>query len=82
MTGSIIVVNASKQDVSAFVSKYSRSSADDNWFKVTAGTRDSWARDGWELVAFKNSNDTQRAGVYVPVNSTVTFHDFGNITHS
>ncbi|KAI0807571.1 hypothetical protein C8Q74DRAFT_1228083 [Fomes fomentarius] len=75
--GSIIVINASNEDISSFVSKYS--DGDDNWFKVTAGGRDSWSRKGWELVAFKNANDTKRAGVYVPVNSTVTFHSFTNI---
>ncbi len=80
--GSIIVINSSGQEVSAFVSKYSRNSADDNWFKVAANAHESWTRDGWELVAFKDSNDTHRAGVYVPVNSTVTFHSFTNITHT
>lgn len=78
--GSIIVINASGEDISSFVSKYTYSDGDDNWFKVTAASRDSWSRKGWELVAFKNGNDTKRAGVYVPVNSVVTFHSFTNIT--
>ncbi|KAI0807573.1 hypothetical protein C8Q74DRAFT_1228096 [Fomes fomentarius] len=77
--GSIIVINASNEEISSFISKYSNSNGDDNWFKVAAGGRDSWGRGSWELVAFKNANNTYRAGVYVPVNSTVTFHSFTNI---
>ena len=77
--GSIIVVNASSQTISCFVSKYSNSGADDNWFTLSPGQRDSWGRNGWELVAFKNANDSKRAGVYVRANSTVTFHSFDNI---
>ncbi|PIL25789.1 hypothetical protein GSI_11539 [Ganoderma sinense ZZ0214-1] len=77
--GSTIIVNASGSAIYAFVSKYSNSSGDDSWFELQPGARDSWGRNGWELVAFKNVNDSQRAGVYVPVDKTVTFHSFGNI---
>ncbi|KAI0737949.1 hypothetical protein C8Q80DRAFT_1275982 [Daedaleopsis nitida] len=79
--GSIIVVNASNQTVSCFVSKYSNSGGDDSWFTLSPGQRDSWGRNGWELVAFKNAGDTNRGGVYTRVDTTVTFHDFNNITH-
>ncbi|KAI0737933.1 hypothetical protein C8Q80DRAFT_283812 [Daedaleopsis nitida] len=79
--GSIIVVNASSQTVSCFVSKYSNSGGDDSWFTLSPGQRDSWGRNGWELVAFKNAGDTNRGGVYTRVDSTVTFHDFNNISH-
>ncbi|KAI9067848.1 hypothetical protein FKP32DRAFT_1588204 [Trametes sanguinea] len=80
--GSIIVNNATGSTITVFVSKYSNSGGDDSWFNVPANTRESWSRNGWELVAFKNSNDTTRAGVYVSVESTVTFHSFSNITVS
>ncbi|KAI0676445.1 hypothetical protein C8Q78DRAFT_1073250 [Trametes maxima] len=77
----IIVINKSSSAVSAFVSKYSNSDGDDSWFNLAPGARDSWNRAGWELVAFKNANDSNRAGVYVPSNAVVTFNDFGsNIT--
>ncbi|CDO70369.1 hypothetical protein BN946_scf184999.g9 [Trametes cinnabarina] len=78
--GSIIVNNATGSTITVFVSKYSNSGGDDSWFNVPANSRESWSRNGWELVAFKNSNDTTRAGVYVPVESTVTFHSFSNIS--
>ncbi|KAI0642683.1 hypothetical protein C8Q79DRAFT_1013353 [Trametes meyenii] len=77
---SIIVINKSSSAVSVFVSKYSNSSGDDSWFTVAAGGRDSWGRKGWELVAFKNASDTDRAGVYVPANSVVTFNDLAHIS--
>ncbi|KAI0631130.1 hypothetical protein C8Q77DRAFT_1159831 [Trametes polyzona] len=80
MTGSIIVVNNSGSPCHLFVSKYSRPSAHDDWYTLESGQRESWARDGWELVAFKNDDDTLRKGVYVRVNSTVTFHNIGNVT--
>ncbi|KAH9855364.1 hypothetical protein C2E23DRAFT_815531 [Lenzites betulinus] len=80
MTGSIIVFNATSSPCHVFVSKYSRSSADDSWFTLAPGARDSWARDGWEVVAFKNDRDSDRGGVYVRVDSTVTFHGLHNIT--
>ncbi|KAI8969780.1 hypothetical protein BD414DRAFT_255671 [Trametes punicea] len=80
--GSIIVANATSSTITVFVSKYSNSNGDDSWFNVPANTRESWDRNGWELVAFKNTNDTDRAGVYVRVESTVTFHSLSNITVS
>ena len=82
MTGSIIVANGTGQPIWCFVSKYSNSSGDDSWFQINANTRESWGRNGWELVAFKNGNDTTRAGVYVNVEATVTFHAFNNISVS
>ncbi|KAI0676446.1 hypothetical protein C8Q78DRAFT_1073251 [Trametes maxima] len=76
----IIVINNSSSAISVFVSKYSNSNGDDSWFTISPGARDSWNRAGWELVAFKNANDTNRAGVYVPTNAVVTFHDFVHIS--
>ncbi|KAK7437591.1 hypothetical protein VKT23_018489 [Stygiomarasmius scandens] len=79
MTGSIIVHNESKQDIQVFVSKYSNSNGSDEWFVVKAGASDSWSRNNWEVVAFKNNNDTERAGVYVRTNMKITFVSFGDI---
>lgn len=77
----IIVHNASGSAVDLFVSKYHGGS--DEWYTVKAGTRDTWNRDGagWELVAFKVSGG-DRAGVYVPTNSLVTFKSLNDIVVS
>ena len=80
MTGSIIVINNSTEACHVFVSKYTNKSASDDWFQVPPGQRESWQRNGWELVAFKNAADTLRAGVYVRLNTTVTFHDLNDIS--
>ncbi|KAI0631126.1 hypothetical protein C8Q77DRAFT_1159828 [Trametes polyzona] len=80
MAGSIIVVNASSSPCQVFVSKYS--GGNDNWFTLAPGQSDSWARDGWELVAFKSgdANYNDRAGVYVRANSTITYRGLHNIS--
>lgn len=80
MAGSIIVQNNSAGACHVFVSTYSNSKGSDDWYVLQPGQRDSWDRSGWELVAFKSGDDTTRSGVYVPKNSTVTFHGFGGIT--
>ncbi len=77
--GAIIVVNNSSSPIQVFVSKYSNSNGNDDWFTIAAGKRDSWSRNGWELVAFKNGNDTNRAGKYVPVDTEVVFTDLAHI---
>ena len=77
--GAITIINNSSHPIQAFVSKYSNSDGSDKWFTLAPRTRDTWSRKSWELVAFKNPNDSQRAGVYVRVNSTVTFKSFENI---
>lgn len=80
---SIIVVNKSANPVQAFVSSYSRSGGDESWFMLEIGDKESWQRSagGWELVAFRDPNDPNgiRAGVYVKVNSTITFYSFEDI---
>ena len=77
---SIIVQNLSPNDIYCFVSKYSHEEADDSWFKLAAnGGTSSWSRSSWELVAFKNLNDSTRAGVYIQTNKKVIFSDFNNI---
>lgn len=78
--GSIIVINSSSSHILVFVSKYSNPQGYDDWFKLAPGHRDSWSRSDWELVAFKDDNDTDRAGVYVRVNSCVTFKSFKEIS--
>lgn len=80
--GSIIVVNNTNEPCHVFVSKYSRSSASDDWFTLQPHTRDSWERAGWEIVAFKNGNDTDRAGIYVPTNTTVTYNGLHSLGRS
>ncbi|KAI0770934.1 hypothetical protein BD413DRAFT_613466 [Trametes elegans] len=79
MSDSIIVHNASSGAIHAFVSKYTNDKGSDDWFTIGAGQRESWGRNqGWELVAFKNEGDTERAGVYVSVDSIVTYHSLSN----
>ncbi|CDO70368.1 hypothetical protein BN946_scf184999.g8 [Trametes cinnabarina] len=76
----IIVANDSSETIYVMVSKYSTApNGDDSWFPVASLSSDTWSREGWELVAFKNEQDSRRAGVYVPVDSTVTFVDFAHI---
>lgn len=77
--GSIIVSNLSDEPCHVFVSKYSRPSASDDWFTIPPHSRESWERAGWELVAFKNANDTDLSGVYVRVNSTVSYEAIHNV---
>ncbi|KAJ8092625.1 hypothetical protein PM082_006950 [Marasmius tenuissimus] len=80
--GSFIIHNKSPefQNIQAFVSNYCGQGSD-SWYSVKPGQRDSWGRkDGWwEIVAFKDDNDTQRAGVYCKCNSTVIFYSFDDI---
>ncbi|KAI8993817.1 hypothetical protein BD414DRAFT_264299 [Trametes punicea] len=80
--GSIVIHNATSSPISVSVSAYTNSKGNDSWFTGPAHKRDSWERDGWELVAFKNADDTDRAGVYVPVDSILTFHGLKNIVVS
>ncbi|KAI0631119.1 hypothetical protein C8Q77DRAFT_1159820 [Trametes polyzona] len=79
MTGSIIVINESANPCHVFVSKFSVITGNDGWFTLAPGQRTSWGRNGWELVAFKNRQDTDRAGVYVAANSTVVFRSLREI---
>lgn len=80
MAGSIIVYNASSSPCHVFVSKYTNSSGSDDWYTLQPGQRDSWARSGWELVAFKNGDDSVRNGVYVARDTTVTYNGITSIT--
>ncbi|KAI0644561.1 hypothetical protein C8Q79DRAFT_780337 [Trametes meyenii] len=80
MVSGIIVVNKSSAPISVFVSKYSNSKGDDSWFTLGPGASDTWGRSGWELVAFKNHDDSDRAGVYVHANHAVTFNSLHSIT--
>lgn len=80
MPGSIIVHNATSRPCHVFVSKYSNPSGSDDWYILQAGQSDSWGRDGWELVAFMNDDDTDRGGVYVPLNTSVTYNGLHDIT--
>ena len=79
MAGGINIRNVSSGNCHVFVSKYTNKSASDDWYTIPVAQRESWQRNGWELVAFKNDADTERAGKYVRVDSTVTFTSLGNI---
>ncbi|RVD81350.1 uncharacterized protein DFL_009216 [Arthrobotrys flagrans] len=82
MGGSIKIVNATSSPVQVFVSTYNGGSGD--WYTIHPISSDIWYRGegaggGWELVAFRNDNDTTRIGKYVKVNSTVIFVGFDNL---
>lgn len=74
----IYIQNKSSRSFEVFVSKYNGGGSDD-WFTLNPEQGDGWNRDsnGWELVAFKIGGS--RAGVYVPLGSTVQFYDLTNI---
>ena len=72
--GGITVVNHSPNPIFAFVSKYSNNSGKDDWFPLAPGESDKWDRNGWELVAFRDRDNTFRRGVYVRVDSTVNYY--------
>ncbi|KAE9387415.1 hypothetical protein BT96DRAFT_927624 [Gymnopus androsaceus JB14] len=77
---SIIIENRSSETIYSFVSKYSNSKGSDEWYKIQAnGGADSWNRNNWELVAFKNEADSKRAGIYIPIDKKVIFHSFDDI---
>ncbi|KAI0666556.1 hypothetical protein C8Q78DRAFT_984005 [Trametes maxima] len=80
MPSSIIVANKSSVPIRVFVSKYTNSKGHDDWYTLAPGTSDSWERSGWELVAFKNDDDSDRSGVYVHANHSVTYHSLHNLT--
>ena len=78
--GSIIIINNSSSTCHVFVSKYTQSDGSDDWYTVGPGQRDSWTRNaGWELVAFRSEDNSDRSGVYVRVNSTVQFNGLHNL---
>lgn len=73
-----LVNNFSGKAVSCCIS--TTSGGNGAWFKLAAGDeKDSWKRNGWETVAFKNEDDTERKGVYVTnrgARVTIDFHGF------
>lgn len=77
--GSMQIQNKSNCRVVCFVSTYSNKDGSDAWYTISSQSGDTWIRMGWELVAFKDEDDTRRAGVYAPVNSRIIFHSFDNI---
>lgn len=79
-SGCIIVVNQNPKPITVFVSKYSDTSASDDWQTIAPGQRMSFNRRWWELVAIKLDKDHERAGAYVTVNHTVVFRDLNNIS--
>ncbi|KAK6338423.1 hypothetical protein TWF730_002485 [Orbilia blumenaviensis] len=82
MTGFIRVANNSSGVIHVFVSKYN--GGDDGWFKLDPGESDNWSRKegaggGWEVVGFRNTDDTNRSGRYVRVNTSIIFRGFDDI---
>nr|BCL50800.1 cholesterol binding protein [Grifola frondosa] len=70
--------NVSGQDMHCFVSKYT--GGEDSWYLLTSCFRA--AREGSELIAFKNGADTQRVGFYLITKGKITyitFHSFDNV---
>ncbi|KAL5492794.1 hypothetical protein ACEPAI_4242 [Sanghuangporus weigelae] len=61
----ICIRTQSAHQYQAFVSKYS--GGDDSWFSINDSFADDgrWARKGWEVVAIRNKEDTDRRGYYV-----------------
>ncbi|KAI0323946.1 hypothetical protein GY45DRAFT_1332089 [Cubamyces sp. BRFM 1775] len=78
-TGPIIVVNNSTGSVHAFVSIYNTPNGNGSWQLIPSGVAYSWSRNDWEVVAFKNADDTKRAGVYVQVDTTVIYNSLSNL---
>ncbi|KAK6499368.1 hypothetical protein TWF506_003996 [Arthrobotrys conoides] len=78
MTAFIRISNNSSFAVRVFVSKYN--GGNDDWFTLQPGASDNWSRKGgWELVAFRDGDDTTREGRYVQVNTSIIFKGFGDI---
>ena len=81
----ISVTNRSKEKVWVFVSKYTKGDGSDAWYELEPGKSEQWLRaggnggKGWELVAFKNHNDSWRAGEYVHVGYHVSFHNWDQV---
>jgi hypothetical protein len=74
---SFLVNNHSEKLVYCFISTASGGNGD--WFKIPPGGNDTWARSGWETIAFKNEDDTERKGVYVKNHgsqATIGFYGF------
>ncbi|KAL5513549.1 hypothetical protein ACEPAH_3948 [Sanghuangporus vaninii] len=64
--GEYICIRAqSAHQYQAFVSNYS--GGDDSWFSINDSFADDgrWTRKGWEVVAIRNKEDTDRCGYYV-----------------
>ncbi|KAI0646539.1 hypothetical protein C8Q79DRAFT_1010151 [Trametes meyenii] len=76
---SITVYNKTSAPITVFVSKYTNVRGSDRWYTLPAGKNDSWERFGWEVVAFKNSNDSNRAGVYVHADQEVHFYGMDHV---
>ncbi|KAK6510158.1 hypothetical protein TWF481_004872 [Arthrobotrys musiformis] len=82
MVGFIRIANETSSPIHVFVSKYNGGS--DDWFTLQPGGSDIWNRKegsggGWELVAFRDGDDTQRVGRYVKVNSSIIFRSWEEV---
>jgi hypothetical protein len=57
------VTNHTERPIYASVTTNSGGSS--NWFLIRPGAQESWKRVGWETVAIKNENDSDRKGIYI-----------------
>ncbi|KAH8800136.1 hypothetical protein DL96DRAFT_866960 [Flagelloscypha sp. PMI_526] len=81
----IVVRNKHSTEIDVFVSNYTTSKGNEDWFTLQPEGEDSWQRDeGWELVAFRvngNGIHAPRKGEYIQVNQgrILIFHSMENI---
>jgi hypothetical protein len=57
------VINHTDRPIYASVTTNSGGSS--NWFFIKPGGQEPWKRTGWETVAIKNENDSDRKGIYI-----------------
>ncbi|KDQ10041.1 hypothetical protein BOTBODRAFT_36661 [Botryobasidium botryosum FD-172 SS1] len=83
MSGGIVVINSSTAPVFCYVAReHQPPGGDGGWYKLGPGVYDRWDRPGgkWEVVGFRNGDDTVRGAAFARAGSTVTFNgDFTRI---
>jgi hypothetical protein len=61
--GCFRIYNRTNTKIFVFISKWSNSQGDDEWYPLEVGSYADWIRKGWELVAVK-FYDNDRSGIY------------------
>jgi hypothetical protein len=72
--GGFLINNRSNITISCWISTSSGGS--NEWFRMRPGEKDTWKRSGWETIAFRNEDDTERTGIYVNNRGSLTTIDF------
>lgn len=69
----ITVCNNTDERVECFISNFATKNGSDDWYPIEAEERDSWNRShgGWEVVGFRNADDSVRAAKYLDVRKAV-----------